>query len=171
MTSIDFSKIINLLQTVDMGYSQYEFDNFLIDTCPTPARQLIMVMEKILDLQNPLNRSDSLGVDMGSHDRDKVQLKKLVEWFNKIPNPQAILEKFEQEEPTYWTHVLGKTAAVEILSRGKTTIATMEKMGSLPFADYEECVRICNKYAELIQTVTQGVEKENAPSASNVVKT
>jgi maltooligosyltrehalose synthase len=123
MTDIDISKIIEFYQSVNSGYSQYELDNFLIETCPTPARQLIMVMEKILELQDPLLKESSFQ-NTTTYYKGLAQLNKLVEWYQNVKNPQNVLRQFEAEEPEYWAHTLGRQAAIEILSIGKTSLDT-----------------------------------------------
>ena len=132
----------------------YQFNNFFLENYPTPARRLVAVMRKIVELEpyttTPFN-TDQI-----------IMFKNCVEYYESVKNKEEVLANFEKEEPIYWSHVLGRAAAIEILSLGRTSPKTMEQMSLLPFHDFEECVRICNKYAAMVTEITEGVEQEIA---------
>ena len=68
------------------------------------------------------------------------------------------MKNFENEEPEYWTTVLGRQAALEILSQKQTNPDTMDKMIRLPTDLYETATRICNEYITMVTEVTESVE-------------
>lgn len=165
-------QIKNHLDIFSTLQSKYEFNNFFIEAVPTPARSLILLMEKIENLHVEISTLTEFNVN-GKNVREitaKIkQLNMLLEWYNNVENPEEILMNFEKEEPKYWAYVLGRDAAIEILSRGVTSKETLNKMSLLPLQDFEEAVRICTKFANMIKNITESVEGEFANVTSGVV--
>lgn len=156
---------VEYLRSVPSFQSDYEFRNFFLEKYPTPARQLTAVLEKITELRNQMSNNPEKGYEI------QKSLEIMETWFKSVDNPEKILANYENEESEYWSQVLGRDAAIEIISIGKTTAATMAKMSLLPLEDFEESVRICIKFAELIRDTTERVEKELIEVQANVVKT
>jgi len=167
---MDINEIKSALDRIPVGQSDFEFENFFLDTFPTPARQLIAVMleiEETYNEQQQLQRQLSLGdiADVTLVERDltraQQKLNQLTKWYNDIPadTRNEILDNFENEEPTYWSIALGKKAAIELLTNRQTSFDTMMAMSKLPVPAFEESVRICSRYAALIRTTTESVER------------
>ena len=146
--------------------SDFEFETFFLGKWPTPARQMIGVMEEILkvsaelaELQNnPVQPTEILKrrkILVASKNLDQLQT-----WWQGFTSKEriAILKNFENEEPEYWTTVLGRQAALEILSQKQTNPDTMDKMIRLPTDLYETATRICNEYITMVTEVTESVE-------------
>jgi len=168
MNISEITEALDNFATVEQ--SNFEFENFFLDNYPTKARQLIAVMldmekthAELLDLKNELAIADKPGVKILLHravDSTDKKLSRLYEWYSAIPSQDrtSILENFENEEPEYWSHVLGRKTALEILSNQRTSNATMDAMTKLPVDDFEEAVRVCIKYTALIRHTSESVE-------------
>lgn len=168
---MDINKIIDILDTISVDQSEYEFENFFLDTFPTSSRQLIAVMLEIenlysqqLTIQATIEVCEEPGeIIRLSRSMQKVRKKydQLVAWFQSI-DPSEVLRianEFDSQESDYWANHLGRAAAIELLTLGKTSKDTMDKMASLPVDAFEASVKICVRYADLIKQTTEGAEK------------
>jgi hypothetical protein len=167
---MDIVEITDLLDTVPTGRTRFELEYFTLEAYPTSSRQLVAAMREIEELDARLKvwtermaNETSEGELMFMHREKKVieqQLSQLAEWYDRI-NPSMrseILKCFESEEPEYWATYLGRQAAIELLTIGKTTKDTMDKMASLPEETFEDAVRVCIRYAAMIKETTMMVE-------------
>jgi hypothetical protein len=167
---MNVSEISSLLDNVLVGQTDFEFEFFNIETSPTSARQLVSAMEEIecltarsLMLNEELTTSTNPGhlIMLKRELRViKQKLAQLNDWYAGIDPSmrEEILGCFETEESEYWASRLGRQAAIEILTIGKTTPETMDKMTALPEETFENAVRICVRYAGMIKEVTAKVE-------------
>lgn len=170
------------LDGLPLGLSRYEFENFLLESQPTMARQLAAVMAEIESLHAKLTSLDE-PLSFGENGSQKIAIRRerssnqkrydmLVEWISRFSKDdrRKILSSYDKEEGDYWANYLGRQAALEILTTGKASKDTMDKMSSLPVADFEEAVRICVRYAKLITDTTamvegsMGIRVENVPA-------
>lgn len=152
------NEITTELDKLPTSRTQYEFENFHVESYPTQARQLIAVMKEIERLRLELfQHSDS---QHRSYTELKTELNQALEWYNAIPadTRRVILDNFENQEGQYWAKYLGREAAIEMITIGRTSKETMDKMASLPVSDFEEAVKICVRYASLIKDTTSSVE-------------
>lgn len=153
--------------------SDFEFETFFLGKWPTPARQMIGVMEEILkvsaelaELQNnPVQPTEILKrrkILVASKNLDQLQ-----NWWQQFSKKErsAILKNFENEEAEYWASVIGRQAAVEILSQKQTTMETMDKMVQLPTDIYEYATEICNNYINMVTAITSKVEQQMETSS------
>jgi len=165
---MDISAIINELDNIPVAQSQYEFDNFFLETFPTKSRQLVAVM---LEIEKLHATKISLEFEFAHHSTNAAslhreltvttqKLNRLCNWYESISEKERvdILKNYEAEEPHYWAHVIGKRAALEVLSLNRTVTDTIAEMVNLPIEDFEEAVRICTKYTTLVNSTTQSVE-------------
>lgn len=178
---MDISEISSLLDDLPTGRSSYEFKNFFLESHLTPARQLVEVMKemewlhaRINDLERTINPTEKFGIEHASESdnvyvRRELQItrqkyQQLEEWYNSISidDRTALLSGYEQEEPTYWTNHLGRRAAIELLTTGRSSDKTMDMMSLMPQEDFEQAVRICTRYARLIQDITTVAESSIA---------
>lgn len=158
----DLTKIKAQLQKVPLQQTTYEFENFFLDQYPTESRRLVAVMQRMLEINEELEQLSTTDTTYAELQKKHLmqQYNMLSTWYNNVKNKDAILANYENEEPEYWAQTLGRTAAIEIIALGNTSQATMAKMSLLPMEDFEEAVRVCVKFASLIQTVTEAVEKD-----------
>lgn len=163
-------KITALLDKVPTGRSRFELDNFLIEAYPTPARRIAAILTeaeslaaKVASCEASLkNMNEDAASDTVRYLRtSKAKLAQLTEWLSSIGESdiEEALARYEEEEPEYWSNHLGRKAAIEILTVGRTRYETMDMMASLPVHAFEEAVRICARYARLITDTTEAAEQ------------
>lgn len=175
ITDTDFIEVQKQLDQLPLGLTKFEFENFFLESHPTPARQLTAVM---LEIENVYAQITRLKKDLSQgvahytnvphkpieyHRQLAILTQKytlLTTWYNKINSQMrtAILKEYESQEEDYWANYLGRQAALELLSLGRVSKETMDKMSSLPVNAFEDTVRICTRYASLIKNTTQIVE-------------
>jgi hypothetical protein len=68
------------------------------------------------------------------------------------------VDNWEHVEKDYWINLLGKQAAIELLTLGRTSLETMNKMVRLPEDGYVKATQICVRLANTIKTTTQDAE-------------
>lgn len=164
------------LENISTGHSKFEFEAFVLEAYPTPARQLVAVMKRIEEIYSTIESMSTLSTLENDHNYRTLtelqnELKILSDWYNERPNKEEILKRFDAEEPEYWAYVLGRMAAIEVLSLGKTSKETMNKMSHLPEKQYETAVQTCVRYTTLISSITENVEQLMLGSLNNVPKT
>lgn len=163
-------KITALLDMIPVGRSKFELDNFLIEAYPTPARRIAAILTEAETLAAKVsaceaslkNVKDEAAVDTVRYLRtSKAKLAQLTEWLSSIGEEEitSALSRYEEEEPEYWSNHLGRKAAIEMLTGGRTRYETMDAMASLPVHAFEEAVRICTRYARLITDTTEAAEQ------------
>lgn len=177
---MNITEITDALDGLPLGFSSYEFENFYLESYPTSARQLVAVMQEIerlhaeqLKLKTKLDETTCEGDRMllsRQLKTIKVKYDQLVFWYNEIdPDLRtAIMNSLDVQEPDYWANYLGRQAAIELLTLGRTSREVMDKMAQLPVEAFEESVRICVRYANLIKETTASVEQSMGVSVSGV---
>lgn len=179
---MDIAEITNLLDNLPTGRTKFELEYFTLESFPTSSRQLVAAMREIENLYATLamcNERLATEINPGSlmllhRERTIVgqKLAQLEEWYDQIdPRMRSeILGCFESEEPEYWANHLGRQAAIELLTIGKTTKDTMDMMASLPEETFEDAVRVCVRYTSMIKEATMmvesaiGIETRGVPS-------
>lgn len=180
---MNISEISTLLDTLSTGMSDYEFENFFLESFPTSSRQLVSAMKRIEELHFQIeilrNSIDNAKNDLedlrNALDRRKLfemqkQYDQLVFWYQSI-DPEIrkkLVDSYEEQEPEYWANYLGRQAAIELLTIGRTTKETMDKMSNLPVDAFEESVRVCTRYAQLIKDTTASVEESLGINVNNL---
>lgn len=174
------SEISSLLDSIKVRQTNFEFEFFNIETSPTSARQLVSAMSEIEELtarsmmmKDQITATTNPGqlIMLKRELRTTEQkLAQMTAWYEGIdPNMrEEILGCFELEEPEYWANRIGRQAAIELLTIGKTTPETMDKMSALPEETFENAVRICVRYASMIKEVTAKVETSLGVEVTNV---
>lgn len=177
---MNISEISSLLDNVPVGQTDFEFEFFNIEMSPTSARQLVSAMEEMESLTarsilvkdqiaTATNAGDLIMLKRESRVIDQ-KLEQLRNWYDRI-NPgmrTEILGCFESEESEHWANRLGRQAAIELLTLGKTTPGTMDKMSALPEETFENAVRICVRYASMIKEITAKVETSLGVEVNNI---
>jgi hypothetical protein len=171
--------------------SSFDLDK-LLDTCPYPVfsdferenfhnESGAALSRYVIDTVNRIRKIDSdLDQETRTYERNCLEAErtKLVKFLKsqKFESLEEAITNWEFVEQEYWTQFLGKKAALELLTFGKTTFETMSLMVKLPEANYIKATQICVKLANTIKTATEAAEKEigvvnrNAPgSRKNII--
>jgi hypothetical protein len=162
-------QITKELDNLTRPRSDFEFEMFFLGQYPTPARQLIAVMEEmekyatiIQTLQSGVESTHSEGITKWRKiDKANKIYNQLNDWYQKFtPTERAeILKNFENEEPEYWANVLGRRTALEVLSQKQASVETMDQMIKLPRELFETATAVCNDYIQMITDVIKNVEE------------
>ena len=136
--------------------SKFELDTFAAQTGIGYARYAISVVNKIRKLQSDLKTTVSEFELECIH----AEISQMTAWLD-IQDPAVLnsaIENWEHVEKDYWVNLLGKQAAIELLTVGRTSIETMNKMVRLPEDGYVKATQICVRLANTIKTTTQAAE-------------
>jgi hypothetical protein len=167
---MDIEQITEILNNVQADRSDYEFENFFLESYPTPAKKLLAVLQEVeniyaerLDLQAELVDTNKPGTKIKLRRSLKNldhRYNQLISWLDTIDQEAlaSISADINAQEPEYWVNHLGRNAAIELLTLGRSSKATMDMMACLPVDAFEDAVRICVRYANLIKQTTETVE-------------
>ena len=161
--------INKLLKNIPIGRSQYEFDNFVIGSSNSAARQVRTLLVEKEEYERQLAQISSHPDTSRLADAMKKELAQIDEFLGQFDEDQiaSVLSNFEDEEGEYWAETLGKAAAVEVLTNDKVSTETLSKLALLPIEDFKTSVDITNKIIQYIKQTTAQLEKElfdDAPS-------
>lgn len=184
---MNIEEISKMLDELPLGNTEYEFENFHLESVPTTSRQLVSIMLEIeelysekLRLENELHGKNSRQSTKNwetirIHRSLKIVEQKLAQrydWYQRLEPTmrKSALAEYERQEHDYWANYLGRQAALEILTIGRTSKDTMEKMASLPVESFEDAVSICVRFANLVKDTTAVVESSTGvvPSGSDL---
>ena len=148
-----------LLANVPIGRSQYEFDNFVTGSANSEARYLrdLLLEKEQLEKEIVATREDFRHNDKCQ--KELAQIDTILSNFNEEQVVQT-LSNFEAEEGQYWAAHLGKVAAIETLTQGRASTATLDKLALLPIEDFKNSVIITNRIMEYIRSTTARIEQE-----------
>ena len=159
--------------------SKFELETFTAQSGIGYARYTISVVNKIRKLQSDLKTT----VSEFESEFIKAEIAQLYSWLDSQDETvlNSAVENWENVEKDYWVNLLGKQAAIELLTIGRTSTETMNKMVRLPEDGYVKATQICVRLANTIKTTTQDAEtkvgishpatEENAsPSKINLKK-
>lgn len=167
---MNIEQITEILNKVQTERSDYEFENFFLESYPTPAKRIVAVLQEIenihadrLDLQAEMTNTNKQGEKIKTLRKLKnleSRYTQLMLWLETVDQEEIknISTNINAEESEYWVNHLGRTAAIEILTIGRSSKATMDMMACLPVDAFEDAVRICVRYANLIKQTTETVE-------------
>ena len=161
--------INKLLKNIPIGRSQYEFDNFVIGSSNSAARQVRTLLVEKEEYERQLAQISSHPDTSRLADAMKKELVQIDEFLGQFDEEQiaSVLSNFEDEEGEYWAETLGKAAAVEVLTNDKVSTETLSKLALLPIEDFKTSVEVTNKIIQYIKQTTAQLEKElfdDAPS-------
>ena len=138
--------------------SKFEHDTFTAQSGIGYARYAISVVNKIRKLESDLKTT----LTDFEIDCTKAELVQLYAWLD-AQDPKVLdsaIENWEHVEKDYWVNLLGKQAAIELLTIGRTSMETMNKMVRLPEDGYVKATQICVRLANTIKTTTQSAEEK-----------
>lgn len=161
--------ITQLLKNIPIGRSQYEFDNFIIGSSNSAARQVRALLVDKEEYERNLAQITTHGDHSRYSDQISKELAQIDEFLGQFDQEQieSVLANFEDEEGAYWAETLGKAAAVEVLTNDKVSAQTLAKLALLPIEDFKSSVEITNNIIQYIKQTTAKLEKElfdDAPS-------
>lgn len=139
-------------------FSDFERENFQNETGAALSRYVIDTVNRIRKIDSDLE-TETKTFEKNCLQEERKKLVKFLKGqdFQQLEDAITNWEFVEQE---YWTQFLGKKAALELLTFGKTTFETMSLMVKLPEANYVKATQICVKLANTIKTATESAEKE-----------
>jgi hypothetical protein len=137
--------------------SEFELSNFSVSTGVSYPRFVI-------DTVNRLRKVDSdLETEKRTFERnvlleEKKQLEEFLE-SQDASKVETALKNWQSVEQEYWVNYLGKIAAIEILTFGKPSLETMDKMVKLPEDAYVVATQVCVRLANAIREATVKAEE------------
>jgi hypothetical protein len=164
------NEVTEILNSLPIGRSQFEFKNFFIDAYPSSARCIAAALielenlhiSKIDNLDKQKKKTTSTADKIRINRQIKIidnQISQLETFFatiNTVDIPTS--NEYEQQERNYWINILGKQAAIELLTSDRINQTTMNQMISLPQPDFLESVKICIDSIKLIKNTTDHLE-------------
>lgn len=139
-------------------FSDFERENFQNETGAALSRYVIDIVNRIRKIDSDLD-SETRTYERNCLEAERTKLVKFLK-SQKFDDLEEAITNWEFVEQEYWTQFLGKKAALELLTFGKTTFETMSLMVKLPEANYIKATQICVKLANTIKTATEAAEKE-----------
>jgi hypothetical protein len=149
--------------------SRFEFDNFKSQTGTGFSRHIVDTINRVRKIDSDIEQTT------GSFELECLAAERtmLLDYLQE-QNPNALKSSvlnWEMMEKEYWINTLGKQAAIEILTIGKPSVETMNKMVRLPEESYIKATQICVKLANAIKSTTVAAETQigvvvNAPDES-----
>ena len=148
--------------------SKFEIDNFGSPTGVGFARHVIGVVNRIRKIESDLDIETRV-YEKKLLEAEAAKLYAYLDTQEEVSLTAAV-ENWEQVEKEYWVNLLGKQAAIELITVGGPTAETMSKMVRLPEDAYIKATQICVRLANAIKKTTQDAEIQvgimpNAPQA------
>jgi hypothetical protein len=150
--------------------SKFEIDNFGSPSGVGFARHVIGVVNRIRKIESDLTAEKRV------YERAflEAEAERLYTYLDAqdITALTAAVENWEHVEKEYWVNLLGKQAAIELITVGGPTAETMSKLVRLPEDAYIKATQICVRLANAIKKTTQEAEIQvgimpPAPSAKD----
>lgn len=139
-------------------FSDFERDNFQNKTGTAYARYIIETINRLRKIDSDLE-TEVRTFEKNCLIAEKEKLQNFLVGEDRQELESAITN-WEFVEKEYWSNFLGKQAAVEILTLGKPTFETMNKMVKLPEDLYIKATQTCVRLANAIQSATERAEEE-----------
>ena len=187
----------NLLDGFPIYRSDYEFKNFHLELYGTFPRQLkAMLTEKEelsyqlthleveLELMNLETLSGSpekvaLNAKRNAVIKDQLnrEIKGVTQKLSQVDNwldsqdidlCKEAIEEFEDYESDHWTEMLGREAAIEILSHGRTQKNTLQQLSQLPLGDFKKAVIFIAQLSNFLKDTTQQAEATIFPENDTI---
>jgi len=145
---------------VSSDFEQENFNNF---TGSSYSRSVIETINKIRKIDSDLE-TETRTFEKRCLEEEKSKLLGILD-AQDIDTLTDSVNNWQQSEEDYWVNLLGKQAAIELLTFGRPTIETMSKMVKLPEDLYIKSTQICVRLANAIKTATASAELEIGISA------
>lgn len=139
-------------------FSKFEQENFLSPSSAGYPRFIIGLINRYRKIDSDLEKeSRTFERNCLLEEKSKITLFLSTQDVTKVENA---IKNWEDVEPEYWADTLGKIAAIEILTYGKTTYDTMMKMVKLPENLYIKSTQLCVKLANKVKETTVAAEEQ-----------
>jgi hypothetical protein len=139
-------------------FSDFERENFQNKSGTAYARYIIETINRLRKIDSDLETEDrTFEKNCLLAEKEKLQNFLTSEDQKQL---ESAITNWEFVEKEYWSNFLGKQAAVEILTLGKPTFETMNKMVKLPEDLYIKSTQTCVRLANAIKSATERAEAE-----------
>lgn len=139
-------------------HSSFEQEHFGSTTGAGYARYVIGIINRIRKLESDLE-TETRNFERNLMSDERNSLYEYLE--SQDPNIlRNTVDSWEQVEREYWVNTLGKQAAIELITLGRTSQETMSKMVRLPEDLYIKVTQICVRLANTIKETTVRAEQE-----------
>ena len=138
--------------------SEFERENFYAQTGVSNVRYIIEVVNRIRKIDSDLlTETRPFETNCLKEEKNKLENFLLTQDVTEL---ETKVSKWEILEREHWAEHLGKIAAIELLTYGKTSVDTMTKMVKLPEDLYIKSTQICVTLANKIKEATMKAEVE-----------
>lgn len=147
--------------------SRFEFDNFKSQTGTGFSRHIVDTINRVRKIDSDIEQATG-SFELSCLNAERTMLLAYLQEQNPNTLKSSVLN-WEMMEKEYWINTLGKQAAIEILTVGKPSVETMNKMVRLPEDSYIKATQICVKLANAIKSTTVAAETQigiNIPDES-----
>lgn len=194
---MEINTVSAMLNSIPTSRSNYEFKNFNLErygTFPRQLRAMLLEKESLHYQQVTIEAEIDLAeYEIATADQSiahivnkrlsarisqlkrqlldiKQQTKQVDDWLDlqDLEECQDALDNFEEYESDHWTDSLGREAAIEVLSYGRTQKATMEQLSQLPLVDYKRAVVIIAQLANFLKDTTEKAEATLYPQMDQI---
>ena len=162
--------IREILKTVSTRQSQWEFDNFIIESFGVhKPRAILSLLNRRRELQDALDdMSLASHTNQTNHQEMMIECGRIDAWLNQHTQEEfrAELDKQEADEADFWAEDLGRQCAVDLLTSGRGSKEVMGRAVLLPEAQYRKFAETCGTIMHVINTVTREVEQDQGYTKS-----
>ena len=162
--------IREILKTVSTRQSQWEFDNFIIESFGLhKPRAILSLLNRRRELQDALDDMNLAShTNRTDHQEILIECGRIDTWLNQHTEEEicAELAKLEADEADFWAEDLGRQCAVDLLTTGRGSKEVMSRAVLLPEAQYRKFAETCGTIMHVINTVTSEVERDQGYSES-----
>jgi hypothetical protein len=158
---MDQTQVRRLLANQCTHQSRWEFTNFIMEPYGEfQGRAALAVLSRRRDIADTLaitpERMHSQRVDLTN------ELAHLDQWLDQYTEEElaAQLATIEDNEADYWAERLGREAAVDLLTQGKTSKEVMSRAVLLSEEGYRKFAETCGHIGHTISSISREVEQE-----------
>lgn len=138
--------------------SKFEQENFLAQTGSAYSRSVIELINRVRKIDSDLE-SETTTFEKQLLTEEKNKIVEFLDFQDQEALTSAV-NHWEEAEKDYWVNLLGKQAAIELLTFGRPSVETMTKMVKLPEDLYIKSTQICVRLANAIKAATTAAEEE-----------
>lgn len=194
---MDNKTATDILDRMPIDRSNYEFRNFSLELYGSFPRQLRAMLLEREDLNDQIAEIEAeiellrleeistvpaiaqaesrrKAARMNQMNRVLVGLKQKFAQINDWLDSQDTdamrdaANRFEDHESEYWTDVLGRAGAIDLLAVGRTRPDTMEKLAQLPLGDFKKSVMVISQLANYLKDTTEQAENALYPAQDQI---
>lgn len=132
--------------------TRWEFVNFVLEPYGEfQGRAILSQLYRLKEIREVMSMTTEL-----AHEQTQIET-----WLKGFTDGEIDdhLAHVEQQDANYWVQRLGREAAVDIISGGRISKATMEKAVLLDETNYRAFTETCNTIIRVVGDVTRDVER------------